>query len=156
MHDLKTHKHTRNRCTRVRRSAAISAMATEPDACFGRHHPVIAIIVGIAIAISALRTPWRMLTALERVWAALALCDAILTFAIPSVPATSPWRAVEDRALFTCAAVCVILIGAGVPLVRARTNAHLPVRPLVPAFGVLAVPAFGIVLVSLLWSSARN
>lgn len=117
---------------------------------------MIAIIVGIAIAISALRTPWRMLTTLERVWAGLALCDAILTFAIPSVPATSPWRVAEDRALFACAAACVILIGAGVPLVRARTIARLPVRPLVPAFGVLAVPAFGIVLVSLLWSAARS
>jgi hypothetical protein len=131
-------------------------MATEPDACFSRHHRVIVILVGIAIAVSAVRTPWRMLTPLERVWAALALCDAILTFAIPSVPATSPGRLAENRALLMCAAGCVILIGVGVPLVRARTVARLPVRPLVPAFGVLAVPAFGIVLVSLLWGAARN
>ena len=130
-------------------------MATEPDACSGRHHHVIVILVSIAIGVSALRTPWRMLTAMERVWAALALCDAILTFAIPSVPATSPWRLAENRALLICAAGCVILIGVGVPLVRARTVARLPVRPLVPAFGVLAVPAFGIVLVSLLWGASR-
>lgn len=97
-----------------------------------------------------------MLTTLERVWAALALCDAIVTFAIPTVPATSPWRVAEERALLTCAVACVILIGAGVPLVRARTVAHRPVRPLAPVFGVLAVPAFAIVLVSLLWSAARG
>jgi hypothetical protein len=117
---------------------------------------VIVILVGIAIAVSALRTPWRMLTTLERVWAVLAICDAILTFAIPSVAATSPWRAAENRALLACAAGCVILIGAGVPLVRARTVAHLPVQPLVPAFGVLAVPAFGMVLVWLVWGAARS
>jgi len=117
---------------------------------------VIVILVGIAIAVSALRTPWRMLTTLERVWAALALCDAILTFAIPAVPATSPWRVAENRALVLCAAGCVILIGVGVPLVRARTVARLPVRPLVPAFGVLAVPAFAIALVSLIWGAARS
>ena len=97
-----------------------------------------------------------MLTTLERVWAILALCDAILTFVIPTVPATSPWRATENRAVLGCAVACVVLIGAGIPLVRARTSARLPVRPLVPAFGVLAVPAFAFVLVSLLWSAARS
>jgi hypothetical protein len=108
------------------------------------------------IAIAAARTPWRMLSTVERVWAVLALCDAILTFAIPSVSATSSWRQVSDRAMLTCAGGCLLLICAGIPLVRARSAAHQSVRPLVPAFGVLAVPAFGIVLVSLLWGAARG
>lgn len=125
---------------------------TEPDASFGRHHRVIVILVSIAIAISAVRTPWRILSTLERVWAVLALCDAILIFAIPTVPATSPWRIAENRAILICALGCLILIAAGVALVRARKLARLAVRPLVPGFGVLSVPAFAIVLLSILWS----
>jgi hypothetical protein len=112
---------------------------------------VLLIVVAIVIAIAAFRTPWRALTPIERVWAGLAICDAVLTFAIPTVAATSPWRRVEERALWTCACGCFALIIAGVPLVRARVTAGRSVRPLVPPFGVLSVPAFGIVLVSLLW-----
>jgi hypothetical protein len=131
-------------------------MATEPAVSFDRQFGVILTVVALVIAVSAARTPWRMLATVERVWAVLALCDAILTFAIPTVAVTSPWRQTSDRALMTCAAACVILICAGIPLVRARAVARLPVRPLVPAFGVLAVPAFGIVLVSLLWGAASR
>jgi hypothetical protein len=127
-------------------------MTTEPAACFGRHHRVIVILVSIAIAFSAFRTPWRILSTLERAWAILALCDAIAIFAIPTVPATSPWRVAENRAVFTCAVGCVILIAAGVPLVRARRVARRPVQPLAPVFGVLAVPAFAIVLLWIVWS----
>jgi hypothetical protein len=97
-----------------------------------------------------------MLSTVERVWAVLALCDAILTFAIPSAGATSSWRLVSDRALLACAVGCGLLICAGIPLVHARSAARQSVRPLVPVFGVLAVPAFGIVLVSLLWGAVRG
>jgi hypothetical protein len=151
-----THNTTRNPGVTWRALQTISAIATEPAAWLDRHDRVILIVVGIVIAIAAARTPWRMLSTVERVWAVLALCDAILTFAIPSVSATSSWRQVSDRAMLTCAGGCLLLICAGIPLVRARSAAHQSVRPLVPAFGVLAVPAFGIVLVSLLWGAARG
>jgi hypothetical protein len=131
-------------------------MATEPAASLDRQDGVILIVVALVIAVSAARTPWRALTTVERVWAVLALCDAILTFAIPSTAITAPWRQTANRATMTCGAACVILICAGIPLVRARALARLPVRPLVPAFGVLAVPAFAIVLVSLLWGAGGN
>jgi len=117
---------------------------------------MILLVVGFVLAVAAIRTPWGALTPLERVWAALALCDAVATFSIPTVPATSPWRHVQERALWGCAVGCVALILAGIPLVHARVAAGRPWQQLMPPFGVLAVPAFGIVLMTVLWGFTRG
>jgi hypothetical protein len=140
----------------VRRPTGYKPAAPEPPPPLNRLDRVMLTVVACVIAIAAFRTPWRALTPIERVWAGLALCDAVVTFAIPTVAATSPWRRVEERALWTCAFVCIALIVAGVPLVHARVTARQSVWPLMPPFGVLAVPAFGIVLVSLLWGLAGS
>ena len=111
----------------------------------------IVLCVGVATVL----TPWRKLSGVERVWAALAYGVTTLAFSLPTTPATSPWRPVIDRAEATATVTSAALVIAGAWLMARRGARAARPLGLLGICVVAALPALLWGIIAVLWRTAH-
>ena len=79
---------------------------------------MIAIVLLLGSLVLMAATPWRRLPLDGRLWAAAALLNTVVFFAMPTTPATSPWRPVVARVLAGSAVASLLLLILGLILWR--------------------------------------
>jgi hypothetical protein len=79
---------------------------------------MIAIVLLLVSLLLVAATPWRRLPLDGRLWAAAALLNTMVFFALPTTPATSPWRPVVAHVLAGCAVASLLLVILGLILWR--------------------------------------
>ena len=82
---------------------------------------MIAVVILICFILLVVMTPWRQLRTSARLWVLVACSNACVFFAMPTTPATSPWRPIVGRVLATSAAVSLSLAVLGLVLRRRPT-----------------------------------
>ncbi len=83
------------------------------------------MVLLIVITALVLTTPWRRLPPSAQLWAGAGCLNTLVFFAMPTTPATSPWRPVVSRVLALSAAFSVVAVLLGVGLRRRHAVAHL-------------------------------
>lgn len=73
------------------------------------------VLLGLILLLLA-ATPWRSLPVAGRLWAVAALLNTALFLAMPTTPATSPFRPVVERLVAASAAASLALVVLGLIL----------------------------------------
>jgi len=92
---------------------------------------IAVVILGVLVSLLVV-TPWRQLTAGNRLWVLAAGLNTLVFFSMPTTPATSPWRPVVGRILAASAGVSLTLFLLGLLLRQRRVGAGTMVAGLGP------------------------
>jgi hypothetical protein len=102
---------------------------------------MIAIVLLIVSLLLMAATPWRLLSLDGRLWAAAALLNTMVFFALPITPATSPWRPVVARVLAGSAVASLLLVILGLILWRRHGTLATGGGPWVAPLVIGALPS---------------
>ena len=92
---------------------------------------IAVVILGVLVSL-LVATPWRQLTAGDRLWVLAAGLNTLIFLSMPTTPATSPWRPVVGRILAASAGVSLTLFLLGILIRQRRVAAGTVVAGLGP------------------------